>query len=161
MDDGLTGAGSISEAIVLQTQLQELFAKAEFLLRKWNSSSLEVLEHISAELHDSRTVTTLPSRQEYSKTLGMQWNSRLDHSCLMVSSLPPLENITKRALVSDVAKVFDALGWYVPVTLKMKILLQRVWELKVSWDDIVPPHISDVWCKWRKELPLLEKRRIP
>ena len=87
VDDGLTGADSISEAIVLQTQLQELFAKAEFLLRKWNTSILEVLEHISAELHDSLIVNILPSRQEYSKTPGMQWNSRLDHFCLMVSSL--------------------------------------------------------------------------
>ena len=36
VNDGLTGTDSISEAIAMQTQLQELFTKAEFLLRKWN-----------------------------------------------------------------------------------------------------------------------------
>ena len=46
-------------------------------------------------------------------------------------------------------------------TLKVKILLQRVWELKVSWNDIVSPHVSDVWCQWRKELGLLEQRHTP
>ena len=43
VDDGLTGASSISEAITLHKELQELFAQAEFLLRKWNSSSPQVL----------------------------------------------------------------------------------------------------------------------
>ena len=124
VDDGLSGSDSVSEAVALQAQLQELFAKAEFLLRKWNSSSLEVLQQIPLELRDPLDVSTLPSGQEYSKTLGMRWHSRQDHFCLTVSDLLPLSSITKRVLVSDVAKVFDALGWYTPVTVKMKILLQ-------------------------------------
>lgn len=42
VDDGLTGADS---AITLHMQLQDLFGQAEFLLRKWNSSTPEVLKH--------------------------------------------------------------------------------------------------------------------
>ena len=38
VDDGLTGADSIQDAIELRNQLQELFMKGGFLLRKWNSS---------------------------------------------------------------------------------------------------------------------------
>ena len=40
VDDCLTGADSVEEGIELCRQLQALFAKADFLLRKWNSSSL-------------------------------------------------------------------------------------------------------------------------
>ena len=160
VDDGLSGADTVAEAVTLQNQLQQLFGKADFLLRKWNSSSPEVLEQIPSDLRDVQDVSSIPDGQEYSKTLGMQWHSRLDHFSFTVSSLPLLDRITKRALVSDVAKVFDVLGWYVPVVVKMKILLQRVWELKVSWDDVVPDHIRDVWCQWRTELPMLEQRHI-
>ena len=39
VDDCLTGAESISEATELQKQLQELFSKGGFLLRKWCSSN--------------------------------------------------------------------------------------------------------------------------
>ena len=39
VDDCLTGADSVEEGIELCRQLQALFAKADFLLRKWNSSS--------------------------------------------------------------------------------------------------------------------------
>ena len=38
VDDGLTGADSIEEAIKLQQKLQELFQRGGFLLRKWNWS---------------------------------------------------------------------------------------------------------------------------
>ena len=36
VDDGLTGADSIEEAVDLQKQLQGLFERGDFLLRKWN-----------------------------------------------------------------------------------------------------------------------------
>ena len=38
-----------------------------------------------------------------------------------------------------------------PSIVKMKILLQQLWELKLSWDDPVPQHIYDIWCQWRSE----------
>ena len=53
--------------------------------------------------------------------------------------------MTKRSVVSDVAKVFDALGLFSPTTVKMKILLQRLWEIKLDWDDPVPEHLLGVW----------------
>ena len=43
----------------------------------------------------------------------------------------------------------------------MKILLQRVWELGINWDDAVPDAILDVWSKWRSELPSLSVKGIP
>lgn len=42
------------------------------------------------------------------------------------------------AVVSDVAKIFDVLGWFAATTISMKILLQRLWELKIEWDEPVP-----------------------
>ena len=79
VDDGLTGADSIEEAIQLQKQLQDLFSRGGFLLRKWNSSEASVLEHISPELRDSQCLHTIPDPDEYTKALGIQWNSGLDH----------------------------------------------------------------------------------
>ena len=43
----------------------------------------------------------------------------------------------------------------------MKILLQRVWELGIGWDDPVPDQILSVWKKWRSELTLLKQTSIP
>ena len=43
----------------------------------------------------------------------------------------------------------------------MKILLQRVWERKIEWDDPVPQDIQETWEQWRSELDLLTNVHIP
>lgn len=42
----------------------------------------------------------------------------------------------------------------------MKILLERLWELKIDWDDLVPPSIQETWSEWRAELPALCEHHI-
>ena len=65
VDDTLTGADSIEQAIELRKQLQYLFSRGGFLLRKWNSSEPKVLEHVPADLRDSHSVLTISDTQEY------------------------------------------------------------------------------------------------
>ena len=43
----------------------------------------------------------------------------------------------------------------------MKILLQQLWELKIDWDDPLPPTIHDAWLQWISELKLLSDKHIP
>ena len=124
IDDCLTGANSVEEAIDLHQQLLHLFAKGGFLLRKWNSSNPNVLHHIEPEYRDTQSTHHIPTPDEYTKTLGIEWNANLDHFRLTVASLQETDNMTKRALVSDIAKTFDVLGWFSPSTIKAKILLQ-------------------------------------
>ncbi|XP_064382855.1 uncharacterized protein LOC135331570 [Halichondria panicea] len=161
VDDGLTGADTVQEAIELQRQLQDLFSAGGFLLRKWNSSDLRAIQHLPANLKDPKSIQEMPSTEEYTKTLGIQWNAPKDCFKLSVPSPTSLETLTKRGLVSDVAKTFDALGWFSPSTIKAKILMQQLWELKVDWDDSVPEHVHDAWLQWRTELHLLSQIPIP
>ncbi len=161
VDDGLTGADSIQEAVELQCQLQDLFSKGGFHLRKWNSSEQQAIQHLPAELKDTKPTQELPTSDEYTKTLGIQWNALKDCFKLSTPSPTPLETLTKRGLVSDVAKTFDALGWFSPSTIKAKILMQKLWELKVDWDDPVPVDIHCAWLQWRTELHLLSQMTIP
>lgn len=52
VDDCITGASTIKQAMNLQTQLQELLSSHDLILRKWRSSSQEVLANIPDELHE-------------------------------------------------------------------------------------------------------------
>ena len=47
----------------------------------------------------------------------------MDHFRLDVKDHIPTDGLTKRALVPDIAKLYDVLGWFAPVVIKMKILL--------------------------------------
>ena len=144
VDDGLTGADSVKETVKLYKQLQNLFGKADLLLRKWNSSVPQVLEHIPPDLRDQQSVCQITESVEYTKTLGVEWNAASDHFRLTVASLPPIDTVTKRFLVSDIAKTYDVLGWFSPSIIVAKMLLQQLWELKVGWDDVIPSPICDV-----------------
>ncbi len=125
VDDGLTGADSVEEALELHHQLQDLFSKGGFLLRKWSSSKVEVLQGIRPDLREQRSTHTISDPDEYSKTLGVEWNSSLDHFRLTVADLPAQRLLTERALASDIARTFDVLGWFSPAVVKAKFLLQR------------------------------------
>ena len=161
VDDGLIGADSVQEATELQRQLQDLFSRGGFLLRKWNSSDSQAIQHLTVDLKDTKSTQEMPSTEEYTKTPGIQWHVPKDCFKLSLPSPTPLETLTKRGLVSDVAKTFDALGWFSPSTIKAKILMQQLWELKVDWDDPVPDEIHDAWLQWRNELHLLSQKAIP
>ena len=146
--------------VEMQTQLQEMLEKG-FLLRKWNSVEKAVLEHVSPELVNDQSVCLLSEPQQYTKTLGVQWNSCQDIFRLEVLKPNNQKEVTKRALVSDLGKTFDALGWYSPTIIKAKILLQRLWEAKFDWGEPVLQPILDEWLQWRSELTQITEVSIP
>ena len=162
VDDCLTGADNVQEAIHLYKQLRGLFQCGGFPLRKWNSSEREVLSSIDPSLRNPVESISLAESEQYTKALGLEWNITYDHFRLnSIKDVASPDHLTKRKFVSDISKVFDVLGWFAPTTIKMKILLQRLWELKIEWDNAVPSHIKDIWSKWRSELPMLCSRHIP
>ena len=78
----------------------------------------------------------------------------------MISSSWLRTPLTKRVLVSSVARVFDVLGWCSPAIILLKILLQRLWERNLEWDEPVPGEIEQTWKKWHEELPDLREHVI-
>ena len=156
--DCLTGATDSESALLLQ---QQLFSHGGFVLRNWNSNDPSVPKKIPEDLRDTREVHTFSDANQYSKTLGIEWNVDTDQFRLNISKAPSVNRMTKRDVISDVAKVFDALGLFSPVTVKMKILFQHLWETKLDWDDPVPEDLLGVWSQWRMELPSLSIIHIP
>ena len=68
----------------------------------------------------------------------VEWHSVLDHFRLTVTSHIAHASLTKRALVSNIARTYDVPGWFSPAAIKAKILIQRVWEAEVDWNEEVP-----------------------
>ena len=97
VDDCLSGADTPEEAIKMHRQLLNLFNQGGFLLHKWNSNDLTVLQQIPPELRDSQSMHVIQSSNEYIKTLGIAWNPSSDHFRLTIADLPPLQDLTKVA----------------------------------------------------------------
>ena len=45
--------------------------------------------------------------------------------------------------------------------LPLKILLQRLWQLKIDWDQTIPENLHPKWIKWKEELPAITDFTIP
>ena len=61
---------------------------------------------------------------------------------------------TKRTLLQAVAMIFDLLGYFSPVILAAKLLLQKKWINGIDWDE---PLSSQYLCEWKAVTIELEK----
>ena len=109
MDDGLTCEDSDEKATKLQNQLQALFARAEFFLQKWMSSEPDVLRHLDPHLLGKQAYWDITDLHAFTKVLGIEWDSQCDIFRLAIGETPSITTLTKRALVSEIAKIYDVL----------------------------------------------------
>ena len=51
-------------------------------------------------------------------------------------------------MLSEIAKLFDPLGWLGPVVIRAKALMQDLWLSGIGWDDSLPLNLSERWEKF-------------
>ena len=162
VDDLLGGADTVEQATALYTNLTHILKKASFHLRKWRSSSKDVLQQIPHEDQEALPTQELVDQHSavYPKALGVSWDSREDTMKTSIN-LSHSYSTSKRGVISDIARTFDVLGWIAPVILPMKLLYRELWQTKVDWDDTISQEHQAVHSTWREELPLMNKVKIP
>ncbi|XP_073841434.1 uncharacterized protein [Musca autumnalis] len=135
MDDGLSGADSLSTALETQKELIAILKQHGFNLRKWSSNFLRLLKDIP---HSDREVN-LDLDENINKTI------KTFGVILDASSRPILRedkyrpsSISKRSVTSELAKLFDPLGLLAPVVVKSKIFIQQLWQFTLDWDEPLP-----------------------
>ena len=107
----------------------------------------------------------MPNRRHwlylFHKALGIHWRTTTDTRHVATPQLDANDKPTKRQVLSDVARTFDILGLFIPVTISLKLLLQQIWSLGLHWDELIPSNLAKTWKRWRKELPLVTQYSVP
>lgn len=75
--------------------------------------------------------------------------------------LPPIKAITKREILLTISKLFDPLGLLSPIMVKAKIIIQKLWSVKLDWDEPLPPIISNQWIAFVENMQELPKLTFP
>lgn len=91
------------------------------------------------------------------KALGIQWNRETDEIIYSVRADEFNSKITKRNVLSNIARLYDPIGLLGPVIVVAKILMQAIWQCKVEWDEALPQNIFTKWDIVREQLPILSK----
>lgn len=160
VDDLITGCDSVDEAMFLQRELCSLMACGGFELRKWSSNCNETLQSIPVELRDS--VVPLQLDEDVAvKILGLRWLPATD--CFAFKVTPPAcdDQITKRSILSVVARLFDPVGFLAPSVIVAKMIIQQLWTLGITWDDLVPEPLRSRWMQYHKALKEQEQIKFP
>ena len=63
---------------------------------------------------------------------------------------------TKRLILRFSATCYDPPGFISPFTVRAKSVLQKLWNIKLGWDDGIPESFSLQWQQWLKEMFNLE-----
>ncbi|UYV84003.1 hypothetical protein LAZ67_X000860 [Cordylochernes scorpioides] len=152
VDDLLTGVSSKQEGEELIKQMIGLMSKGGFEIRKWKSNCHELVSQMD------ETETELGVNAS-SRVLGILWDNSRDAFRININN--PGEVITKRDYLSNIARIFDPLGFLSPLTVALKIMMQELWKEKLSWDEPMSERWRSRWNSFRDEMSVLTKLEVP
>jgi hypothetical protein len=145
VDDLLSGTSTIEDAINVQNKVSSLLQTARLTLRKWASNHSTFLDTIPKELQETQPTLSLDNEDRVT-TLGLLWNPKND-KLQVKSSLTQMQTInstktTKRKVLAITASSFNPLGLLSPAVTAYKIFLQKLWQDKLQWDELLPTHLQ-------------------
>ncbi|GBN45080.1 hypothetical protein AVEN_41565-1 [Araneus ventricosus] len=112
----------------MQQQLISLFDRGGMELHKWSANNQSLL---CDEMKESDY-----SFSKETKTLGILWKPQPD--CFGFNlMIEQSEVYTKRAVLSQIARIFDPLGLLGPIITKAKMFLQKLWLLKLDCEQSI------------------------
>lgn len=64
-------------------------------------------------------------------------------------------------MLSNLARIFDPLGPFAPLTFLAKHLIQLLWTSGIGWDDQIPDQVLTVWQRYQHKLHYIRNLKIP
>ncbi|XP_055926957.1 uncharacterized protein LOC129958485 [Argiope bruennichi] len=156
VDDLHFGADSVREAFTLSSDVVTILRSGGFKLRKLRLSDLRALWVKNGFCERKEGIEL--------KIQGLNWNPDKDVLSLevkgLVDSLRGLDN-TKRCVLQTAARIFDPVGLIAPFVVRIKCLLQEIWERGMDWVDDLPEDLRLKWITWCNEIRTLKEIVIP
>ncbi|PIK44782.1 hypothetical protein BSL78_18362 [Apostichopus japonicus] len=150
MDDICTSVHTIEEARKVTSDMDAVLDTGGFKTKGWFSNGLlkddEKTQGEQFVIGDS----------EEQKVLGVVWDPELDILKYKVKPVATKEKdlMTKRMVLSELAKIFDPIGFTGALLIKGKILMQKLWQTGTGWDE---PLSTDDKSDWRRFFTELER----
>jgi len=117
VDDLLTGANTVEQALKLKSNITSLLNRAGFKLRKWSSNHPQLRDDVTGSDLDEY-INLDPG--EIQRTLRFLWNPQRDCLEYRVTNNSDSQKVTKRLILSQTAVLYDPLGLLGPIILRLK-----------------------------------------
>jgi hypothetical protein len=90
--------------------------------------------------------------------LGVVWNNKddvLKYKVKVEVTITQKPKLTKRSILSQVAQVYDPIGFAAPYLVRAKIGLQELWQEGHDRDDELSPNAQRKWLSYMEEMEQL------
>ena len=164
MDDIHFGGDTVEEVIKMQSDLVDFFRSGGWEILKFASNSAEVLSCIPEERRLPNLVLDFDNKDfGEAASLGLKWDTLKDYFyCKVSEKLLKFDAIvTKKSVLSKVGQIFDLFGFLAAFTIRAKILIQKLWQKKLSWDEPLPEDNAKEYQEWVEELSEIESIKVP
>ena len=160
MDDICGSVDTVVQAQKLTEDLDKVLESGGFGVKGWTSNK------VLTKRENQEKKFKMFQEDVEEKVLGVIWNYVTDEFSfkVKVDLLRPTDysvdhgvKMTKRTLLSQVARFYDPIGFAAAFVIRAKIGLQELWQIGLHWDDNLPCHVQEKWIQFFKEMKELDK----
>ena len=160
MDDICGSVDTVAQAQKLTRDLDKVLDSGGFGVKGWTSNKL------LTKTENQENEFKMFQEEVEEKVLGVIWNYvtdefsfkvKVDLLCLTDYSVDRGVKMTKRTLLSQVARFYDPIGFAAAFVIRAKIGLQELWQIGLHWDDELPYDVKDKWIQLFKEMKELDR----
>ena len=169
VDDILGSTDELEKRKEITETIEKVLNKYNFHIKEWVVSG--ETENVNKTNNESKDGQQVDKRSEESKQpsdeekiLGMKWNKQTDTIAIVLKGFVEITlDITKRIVLACVHSLYDLMGLISPFTVKLKILLRKIWAVvpKLDWDDSIPEWLKDDWEKAHQEMKQIPNVSFP
>ena len=166
VDDLVSGGKTVKEAFELYRKTRIRLTQGGFSMHKWKSNDMGLMAKINTtheenvQPHDDNDVTYAKSslgnvRDAADKVLGIFSNKSddtLKFNLEEIANYAAQLEVTKRNVLSTLAKVFDPLGVISPLILPAKTLFQEICVQQKGWDEQLDGDLRNKWKLWLNDM---------
>ena len=154
MDDICISVPTVEEADNLSKDVDTVLADGGFKVKGWRSNkSLNRKDEVEED------ASKLLEKASDEKVLGVVWEDDQDVFSYKVKLKDNVTQtkMTKRSILSRVARIFDPIGYAAAFVIREKIGLQKLWEAGLDWDAELPEECEAEWRKLFQEMEELNQ----
>lgn len=156
VDDLGFGFKSIEQGIVLRDQIRYMTLKAGMKLTKFAANDPAILEGLAV-----RDIQPTGVDNSIIKILGITYDSHNDEFSYRLKSMRG-GRVTRASVLSEIASIYDPIGWIGPVVLTAKLFMKQLWLTRnqFSWNDVLPEIDENQWDNIRSTIEAVNDIKI-
>ena len=149
VDNLIKGASDLSSAKEFYNSAVEIFNKCSMNIRNWATSSAEFRQFIPNHHIDLSPQISV---------LGILWDQYND--VIRVKRITREKTLTLHSILSTSATFYDPCGYFSPISIRAKILMQDIRKKDFGWQDTLPIEFLDRWETIQNEFDLASTHQM-